>query len=388
MLQIVEQARVDVLSNLTDNNGKNISEEDLRKILKTYFDEQEVESLEIPEDVSTSTSVLTTKKGNYKIKLSDIYDGRINVKNLEPGLYDLATGTLKKSWDTLIEEDVIKEENGVVSAGSNSDKVNILSGQIVFPNDITEIADGAFNGYTGLSGDLIIPSSVIRIGHGAFALCTNLTGRIVIPNSVKTLGNSCFARCGSSNGLESLEIDVTIIPNNIQAFYETKASNLVIGNNCTTIGDGAFEGCINLTGNLIIPSSVTIIGRGAFQVTGFTGTLTIPDSVTKIGQSAFNRCKFTGNLTIGNSVTEIGGSAFGFCSGFTGVLTLPDSVSRIEDQAFYNCTGFDRIIVPDTTSLIGTNAFYMVEDVYYNGSAAAPYGAGWGAKKINGTEVN
>ena len=36
-------------------------------------------------------------------------------------------------------------------------------------------------------------------------------------------------------------------------------------------------------------------------------------------------------------------------------------------------------------ALVVTN---IVEDVYYNGSASAPYGAGWGAKKINGTEVN
>ena len=46
--------------------------------MNTYFDEDEVEALEIPDDTSTSNDELTAKEGGYKIKLSEIYNGSIN----------------------------------------------------------------------------------------------------------------------------------------------------------------------------------------------------------------------------------------------------------------------------------------------------------------------
>ena len=72
---IIEQARTDILGQIAENKGENISKEQLKSILNTYFDEYEVNSLEISDDTSTSTDELTAKQGKYKIRLLEIYSG-------------------------------------------------------------------------------------------------------------------------------------------------------------------------------------------------------------------------------------------------------------------------------------------------------------------------
>ena len=75
--QIIEEAKIDILAKITDNEGKAISKKQLKDVLKNYFNEEEVGKLEIPDDLSTANDELTTKDGKYKIKLSDIYNGKV-----------------------------------------------------------------------------------------------------------------------------------------------------------------------------------------------------------------------------------------------------------------------------------------------------------------------
>ena len=75
--QIIENVRIDSSSKITENKGNGLSKKQLKDVLKKYFNEEEVGNLEIPDDVSTSNEELTTKDGKYKIKLSDIYNGKV-----------------------------------------------------------------------------------------------------------------------------------------------------------------------------------------------------------------------------------------------------------------------------------------------------------------------
>jgi len=86
----------------------------------------------------------------------------------------------------------------------------------------------------------------------------------------------------------------------------------ILGKPVTSIGDGAFEGCENLT------------------------SVNIPNSVTRIGDRAFADCENLINVTIGNSVTSIGGMAFNTCTSLTSI-TLPDSITGIGVYAFIYC---------------------------------------------------
>lgn len=75
---MIEQVKTDILWQIAENKGENISKEQLKNILNTYFIENEVTELVIPDDTSTSNAKLTSKEGSYKIKLSDIYSGIFN----------------------------------------------------------------------------------------------------------------------------------------------------------------------------------------------------------------------------------------------------------------------------------------------------------------------
>ena len=68
-------------------------------------------------------------------------------------------------------------------------------------------------------------------------------------------------------------------------FYNHDIKTITINSGVTSIGDGAFESCENLT-SVTIPDSVTSIGWGAFVGCASLISVTISDNVTSIGDSA------------------------------------------------------------------------------------------------------
>ncbi len=79
--KVVESAKLDVLAQITDNKGENISKGQLKSILDVYFDD--IDSLELPDDLSNSDITLNAKQlyGGYKnILLASIYNGRLGRK--------------------------------------------------------------------------------------------------------------------------------------------------------------------------------------------------------------------------------------------------------------------------------------------------------------------
>ncbi|MCQ2195064.1 MAG: leucine-rich repeat domain-containing protein, partial [Paludibacteraceae bacterium] len=136
-------------------------------------------------------------------------------------------------------------------------------GVMEFEGPLVTIGLQAFFRGTGFTGELIIPNSVTSIGEGAFAGCS-FNGNLVIPDSVTSIGDAAFNNCRGFTG------------------------SLVIPNSVTSIGEDAFSVCRGFTGSLTIGNSVTSIGDYAFYgCEGFTGSLVIPDSVTSIGDYAF-----------------------------------------------------------------------------------------------------
>ena len=176
------------------------------------------------------------------------------------------------------------------------------------------------------------------------------------------------------------------------------------GKPVTTIGEGAFERCTNLT-SVMIPDSVTSIGAKAFYnctrltitvdvnntayqsidgnlytkdgktlvqyAIGKTDTsFTIPSSVTSIGDWAFSGCKNLRSVVIPNSVTSIGDYAFSGCTHLTSVV-IPNSVTSIGNYAFDGCKILTSVVIGGGLTSIGSNAFSKCEclsRVYYGGT--------------------
>lgn len=67
---IIEQARLDILAGITDKKGADLTANEIKEILGTYFT-----SNTIPEDLTDLTQEMTTKSGAYKVKLSEVLNG-------------------------------------------------------------------------------------------------------------------------------------------------------------------------------------------------------------------------------------------------------------------------------------------------------------------------
>lgn len=198
--------------------------------------------------------------------------------------------------------------------------------------------------------------------------------------------------------------DFIIDENGVLTQYVGSGGEVEIPDGVTSIGEGAFSGCTDLT-SITIPNSVTSIGFLAFfRCTSLT-SIDIPDSVTGIEANAFQDCSDLTSVNIGsglinmeynpfvlcpslenisvaennpnftaesnvlfsknktklikaaeqgvsgtyiipNSVTSIGESAFSGCTDLTGI-TIPNSVMSIGTYAFSNCTSLNSVIIPD-----------------------------------------
>ncbi len=157
-----------------------------------------------------------------------------------------------------------------------------------------------------------------------------LGGSYTIPGSVISIGNDAFDDC----------INLT---------------NIIVGNGVTTIGDYAFLSCSSLT-SVSLGNSVSSIGTGMFEYCSSLAGITIPNSVTNIGQDAFALCSSLSRVTIGSRVTTIGNLAFYSCA--LTAVTIPGSVTNIGNYAFEYCSDLANItFLGNAPELVGLYAF-------------------------------
>ncbi len=140
-----------------------------------------------------------------------------------------------------------------------------------------------------------------------------------------------------------------------KAFYYSYSPTITIPNSVTTIGEGAFSYCSNLT-NFTIPESVTSIGNEAFRDCSSLTTITIPSNLTSISYRMFLNCNNLTSITIPNNVISIGESAFSSCTSLT-TITIPNSVTSIGDWAFAYCSRLTEIDITNSVTTISSSAF-------------------------------
>ena len=177
--------------------------------------------------------------------------------------------------------------------------VKEAEGEIIIPEGVTDIAQGAFGGCHNVS-NVIIPNSVETIGIGAFIYCG--ISSIHIPTNVKEIAQAPafedkfapFPFYG--NHYKSITVD----PNN--RYYDSRE-------NCNAIIETATNRLITASSKTIIPESVKIIGNGAFFCTGHK-KIDIPNGIEAIESFAFYYCKQLPMVIIPPSVTFIGDCAF------------------------------------------------------------------------------
>lgn len=120
------------------------------------------------------------------------------------------------------------------------------STDVVIPDNVIEIADGAFKG-TGIRS-VVIPDSVTHIGKDAFA-STQLK-ELVIPDSVVEIGYGAF----DHSELRSVQLSNSLKELGSNVFWGSKLEEIVIPDSVDRIGKDAFAGCSSLS-KVVLPKN-------------------------------------------------------------------------------------------------------------------------------------
>lgn len=186
--------------------------------------------------------------------------------------------------------------------------------------------------------------TVTAIGNGAFAGNRLITA--YLPTSVKTIGDNAFDGCVNLTSVTQVgSVDEAVFPASV-----------------TSIGNYAFEGCGKLNVTFGAAKALTTIGDNAFY--GCTSLQQVVfaqgSALGDIGKEAFMKSGVSVVDLAGTQVTKIGYSAFEGCMSLA-KLTLPVTIEIININAFYGCTSLSDVSVSGTAkniTFIGSHAFY------------------------------
>lgn len=244
------------------------------------------------------------------------------------------------------------------------------SGPIILPSQIdveglsyivTTIAKSAFEACEALTA-ITLPESVTTIEDNAFYKCSVLT-ELIIPPTVTTIGSNTLSRC---TNLKTLIFEDGPEPLNINHnLNNTPLEKVYLGRNISG-SPFRYPHCNDLS-ELIIGDQVTTLPPDAFSSCIGLQKVTLPESLQHIPYSTFRGCSSLTEIVIPKSILTIGEDAFRHCEKLT-EITIPNSVTFIDKFAFEDCPGLKKITIEDGTAPIelGYSAFchHYVESLY------------------------
>ena len=223
-----------------------------------------------------------------------------------------------------------------------------------------------FEKYTGSDECFVMPEDVTEIAEGAFANVRSL--KHIDLRNVRHIGAFAFQEC---TGIETVIMsNVAVIEKG--AFEFCRSLHSVTFGEVREVGDEAFSFCAMLD-IPEIPRSLEIIGEGAFSHTSiqradlhwleeipahllsFCTSLVYADisGAEVIGEGAFEGCTSLSYVRYGDTV-KIGAKAFNKCDSLE-IASLPETLQKIGDDAFSRVR--PGITVPKSVRRIGTNCF-------------------------------
>ena len=270
---------------------------------------------------------MAKRKKEKMVRLNEDYD------DLE-GMY------VPESWVPKLDD----LGNGFMAKGSRLERYRGNDKEVVIPEGITEVKEGAFSDKSVVS--VTIPKSLTKIRGDAFKFCSSLVKFVVAEDHPKfSVAGNCLI--DTENKTVVIGLKSSVIPDD---------------GSVTKIAEHAFRGRGWGRESNVIPETITEIGDHAFAGCGLI-ELTIPSSVKKIGRDAFGACDYLKTVVIEEGLTEISESAFAG-NEYLRSVKLPESVTVIAKEAFYECENLEEINFPANLKEIGYRAFLWSNNWY------------------------
>lgn len=161
--------------------------------------------------------------------------------------------------------------DGVTSIGANAFKeCDGFGGLLSLPDSVKTVGESAFylcKGFTGLK----LSASLTKIEERSFAHMYGLKTEVVIPEGVTEIGEGAF----SCSYMPSVRLPSTLKKIEKQAFmYAHNLTKITLPDGLETIGDEAFSGC-RFKKAIVLPASIKSIGKKAFYGYSYYGSGTL-----------------------------------------------------------------------------------------------------------------
>ena len=223
-----------------------------------------------------------------------------------------------------------------------------------------------------------IPEGITEIGPAAFESCYNLEN-ISLPSTLKTIGNEAFSYC---LGLREIVLPEGLTSVDKYAFYASALTSIVIPENVSSLGEGAFAECSNMTEAVVksdvkslplaifnrcsslekveLPETVECIGTNAFWCDFALKEINFPSGLKELEYAAMPGCNIE-SLLLPAMVERIGEYCFASAQCTTVDLSLTQ-LSELPGHAFNECPNLRSIILPATMEVI-TDNFYLCPEI-------------------------
>ncbi len=184
-----------------------------------------------------------------------------------------------------------------------------------------------------------MPNTVTNTGTKVFQSCTNLE-TLILSNSLTVLQNDL---CKGNSKLTSLVIPASVTAINGYAFDGCKISSLVnYAENIKSIGGNAFSGC-PIENDFNFPDNLETIGQYAFSGAQFKN-LDLPNTVTSLGQGVFQGCTQLSYVRIPEKVTQVPHDFLKNTTSASITLVVPKGCTSIYSQYSLGNSGIKSII--------------------------------------------
>ncbi|MGI6594422.1 MAG: leucine-rich repeat protein [Christensenellales bacterium] len=295
----------------------------------------------------------------------DAFNGCVNLHTIYFGENMVDIGIRMFEGCTSLHNLDIPKQIKKIRESAFKDCTNLLS--VNFPDMLEEIASGAFHGCKGLT-TVSIPDKVELVD--GFSECISLR-TVYLGKGAVGIAQHCFS---GDTKLQNINLSSSNVKHiGSWAFKDcTSFTTLNCPATLITIGESAFENCINLTRvdfNGTIPQ-FEIIRKYAFYGCEKLRSLSIPSSVLIIERAIVAGCDELMHLSVGHGnnkyksennmiIDQERGMIVAGCCG-SGAIPTNSNIKIIGWEAFLKCRKFNlnkALIIPPNIKEVRENAF-------------------------------